>query len=124
MARILVIYDDVDIRILVRRILEKDNHEVTEAIDSEEGIRSFERDAPDLVITDIFMPGRDGHGTIEKLKREHPNVKIIAMTGHGSAENNDYLRIAQSLGARKTLSKPFTIGDVQQAVREVLENDI
>ena len=123
MARILVIDDDIDIRLLVRRILEKDNHEVMEAIDSEEGIQIFEQNTLDLVITDIFMPGRDGHGTIEKLTREHPDVKIIAMTGHGTAENNEYLRIAKSLGARQTLSKPFSVADVQQAVRAVLETD-
>ena len=123
MARILVIDDDSEIRLLVRHILEKDNHEVTEAIDSEEGIQAFEQNTPDLVITDIFMPGRDGHGTIEKLTREHPGVKIIAMTGHGTAKNNEYLRIAESLGARQTLSKPFTVKDVQQAVLAVLGTD-
>ena len=120
MTHILVIDDDTNIRLLVRHILEKDNHEVTEAIDGEEGIQVFEQNTPDLVITDIFLPGRDGHGTIEKLTREHPGVKIIAMTGHGTAENNEYLRIAESLGARQTLSKPFSVKDVLQAVHAAL----
>jgi CheY-like chemotaxis protein len=74
------------------------------------------------VITDIVMPNKEGTATIEELRRDYPDLGIIAMSG-GTARNPAlYLQIADLLGANHTLNKPFTLPTLLQAVGEVLAN--
>ncbi|MDP6042563.1 MAG: response regulator [Candidatus Latescibacteria bacterium] len=119
MASILVIEDGMEIRQLVRDVLEREGHEVREALNGEEGVKSFEEARADLVITDLFMPRKGGIETIADLQEIDADVRIIAMTSHGGAENYDFLRVAQALGA-KTLEKPFMIDALRKVVEEAL----
>ena len=64
MARIMVIDDNTETRMAVRRILERAGHQVIEATNGEEGARLFSQNPPDLLITDIAMPGKDGVETL------------------------------------------------------------
>jgi ectoine hydroxylase-related dioxygenase (phytanoyl-CoA dioxygenase family) len=73
---------------------------------------------PDLIITDILMPHKDGVETIRELRRDFPNVQIIAVTGARGSFNR--LPAARHLGAQHVLSKPFTLQDLQNAVEEAL----
>ena len=61
----------------------------------------------DLVITDIIMPEQEGMKTIQILKKIYPNIKIIAISGGGMGDKNEYLYFAKHMGADITLSKPF-----------------
>lgn len=108
MARILVVDDEVGIRTLVRNMLVRDGHEVTTARDGVEALQVVDREAIDLVITDLIMPEKEGVETITELRRRFPAIKIIAMSGGGMGGAADYLRMARALGAGQTLSKPFT----------------
>lgn len=83
-------------------------HTVEEARDGEQGIAQYEREPADVVLTDLIMPEKEGIETIMELKRKHPNVKIIAMSGGGRVTAADYLQLAKKLGAIRTLAKPFT----------------
>ncbi len=121
MATVLVIDDDDAVRMLLLRVLEDGGHTAVGAADGRDGVARFARSPTDVVITDIFMPNQEGLGTIIELKRDHPDLPIIAMTGGGSRATLDVLPIAQALGARKTLRKPFTPDEVLAAVAEVLE---
>ena len=102
MADILVIEDNSEIRTLIRAMLEREGHEVREALDGEEGVAQYE-DQP----ADLFMPKRGGIESISDLLEIDPDVKIIAMTAHGSDEKYDFLKVAKALGAVATLEKPF-----------------
>ena len=84
MKRILIIEDDPSQRKLFKLILEKANYEVIEAPDGRIGCSLFRQQPCDLVITDMFMPDKEGMETIFELKTEFPNVKIMAISG-GSA---------------------------------------
>jgi DNA-binding response OmpR family regulator len=108
MARILVIDDDRDVREMLRRILEHDGHEVIEASNGEAGVRLYRERPADVVITDIIMPEKEGIETIRDLRRENPQIKIIAISGGGRIGPSDYLNAARMLGAKKTFSKPFS----------------
>lgn len=120
MARIVVIDDQEPIRRIIRRALEKENHEVLEAEDGEAGIRFLEGQTVDVVITDIFMPGLDGIQTLREIRKRYPAIKVIAMSGGDSSGLLDLRRDAELLGAVTSLKKPFTARDVVELVRSVL----
>lgn len=123
MARILIIDDDDYVRRPLRKMLEVAGHDVVEAREGDEGLK-LQRDQPcDLVITDLFMPGKEGLQTIRELRREFPGVKIIAMSGGGLDHDVDFLPYAQMVGALRTLAKPFERTDLLNAVAELLGPD-
>lgn len=122
MARILVIDDQEPIRRILRRALENDGHVVFEASDGEMGMRLLRVEPAELVITDIFMPGQDGILTLRQIRKEFPNVKVIAMSGGDATGQLDLREGAEALGAVRSLPKPFTAREVQALVREVLKS--
>ena len=119
MSKRLIIDDEKSMLILLRKILEKDNHEVFEACDADEGISLYNTEKPDLVITDIIMPDKEGLEIIKELKREYPDVKIVAMSGGGHIGPEDYLFLAKEFGALRTITKPFSSGEILEIVREL-----
>jgi len=118
MARILVIDDDATVRLSVKLALEDADHAVTVAADGQEGTDLFRQNPADLVISDIFMPEKEGLETIDEIRRIQPQTKIIAISGGGRMDPDDYLAIAKSVGADRSLLKPF---DIQQLVDMVAE---
>jgi len=120
MARILIIDDDVQILDMLRQILKSEGYEVVEAADGREGIRLYREDPADLIITDIIMPEKEGIETIMELKRDFPDVKIIAISGGGRIGPEEYLPMAEMLGAKRTFSKPVERKQLLNAVRKLL----
>lgn len=120
MAKILLIDDDDDVRRTLVRMLQMAGHEVHEATDGDSGLALFEELKPDLVITDILMPEKEGIETIMILKREHPDVKILAISGGGRSGAMDFLEMARSLGADQVLQKPFRRADLLDLVAKLL----
>ena len=66
------------------------------------------------------MPNKEGIGTIVELKNDYPELKIIAISGGGRVVPNDYLDIAEKLGAHRTLSKPFERKELIQTIEELI----
>ena len=120
MSRILIIDDDADIRRLLKVALERDRHEILEASDGAEGLRRWREGRPDLVITDLMMPGKDGLDTLFEMVSLDPRVKVIAMTGGSWREAVDHLHDARLFGAVRTVAKPFTLSEMLRVVGEVL----
>ena len=121
MARILVIDDEPQIRDWITRILQRATHEVLQAGDGEEGLKMFRTFQPVLVITDLVMPDREGIETIRAMRREAPDIRIIAMSGGGSMPGT-YLRMASQLGADATLAKPFRMRELLRTIDRLLVN--
>jgi DNA-binding response OmpR family regulator len=80
----------------------------------------FRSEKPDLVITDIIMPEKEGIQTITEIRREQPDAKIIAVSGGGRVGNTDFLKIARSLGADDAVAKPVDPDDFTARVRRFL----
>jgi len=120
MALILLIDDDLKIRELLRRILEHAGYEVVEASDGREGLSLYRERKPDLVITDIVMPGKDGLETITDLRIEFPGSKIVAISGGGRLDPKPYLELAEGFGADRLLTKPFGHEELLEAVQNLL----
>jgi len=121
MARILIVDDDEKFRKMFRQMLERAGHEVIEAHDGEVGTKLYREDPADLIILDIFMPEKEGIETIIELKRDFPDVKIIAISAGGRMERLDYLNKAKTLGALKSFAKPFDRQEMLEAIRELLD---
>ena len=120
MARILVIDDDAPVRMIIRRMLVQEGHDVVEASDGDTGFEMYTREPADVVITDIVMPKKEGLETIKELCKAFPDVKIIAISGGGKVEGRYYLDIAKKLGAKRTFEKPFTWQKLTESVKELL----
>src|SRR4051812_31265715 len=118
MAQILVIEDDDSIRQLISLVLTDAGHTIVEAVNGREGLVAAESMAPNLVITDLVMPEKEGIETIIELRRKYPDLRIIAMSGGNRASN--YLDLASKLGAMRTLAKPFKLDALLQAVSDVV----
>jgi CheY-like chemotaxis protein len=120
MPKILVVDDEPEIRRLLRTWLEAERYEVFEAKDGAQAFELYKQVEPDLVITDIYMPNKDGLGLIRKLRSANSRAKMIAMTGGSSIDSSDPLVVAEMLGAELTVRKPFTDNDLLEAVARIL----
>jgi DNA-binding response OmpR family regulator len=118
--KVLIIDDDADVRMLLRELLQGNGYDVTEAENGELGLREFDKILPDVVVTDIVMPDREGISTIMELRKKKTAVKIIAMSG-GKSRSTEYLEWARKLGADKALEKPLDLALFLKTIREVTE---
>ncbi|MEJ2656238.1 MAG: response regulator [Desulfobacterales bacterium] len=121
MARILIIDDEAMMRDLLVQILGREGHETVTASSGRDGIKIHQENPADLIITDIIMPDKEGIETIMELRRNFRDVKIIAMSGGGRIDSETYLHIAKTIGAIKTIAKPFYRKELLEKVQELLE---
>lgn len=119
MARILLIEDDATLRGVMAEALRIYGHEVLQAEDGVQGLEVFAIAPADLVITDLIMPGQEGIETITKLRHSHPKLPIIAISGSIS-HASIYLDLARKLGASRTLPKPFSAEELNEAIAALL----
>jgi len=120
MAKILIIEDDAEIRALIKRLLEKEGHDVQVAEDGVEGVKAFRAGAPDIVITDLFMPRKEGIETIKEIRDLNAETKILAISGGGLYSPQSNLKRARVVGAAETLAKPFAPLDLLNAVSRLV----
>ena len=105
MAWILVVDDDWSYRNMLRLVLEGKGHVVLEAADGGEGLELYRQHQPDVVITDMVMPGIDGGEVIAEIRKQGGRVGIIAVSGQGVFYNVDTIQTARRLGADAILRK-------------------
>ena len=124
MARILLIDDDDLLRDTLLQMLELDKHQVTEAADGAQGLKHFHAKGAsyfDAVITDMLMPGVDGTRVIVELRRSHPDLPIIAISGGRRVLSPQFnLQTASLAGASVQMAKPFNRHDLQSALSQAL----
>lgn len=122
MARILIVDDDEQLRNLLSEVLRRAGYEVEVARDGQEALRLYGEQPTDLIVTDLLMPEKEGLEMIRELRRSHPELRIIAMTGGGAGmDATPLLAIAGVLGAWRILHKPFSIEEFLQVVAEALQ---
>jgi len=120
MPRILIADDDGDLCEMLKVVLEKANYEVDLAANGEQAIRAYERHPADVLITDLFMPGRDGLETVQFFRSRYPALRIIAISGGGySGQKTDHLAVARVAGADAAFRKPFEVARLLEVVREL-----
>lgn len=117
MSRILVIDDEPTLRISLRYLLEEKGYQVSEAENGNVGIGICRSEHPDLVITDLTMPIRDGVETYQILHREFPHMPIIAVSGQMAPPA---IRAAEQAGSFCCLLKPVSPHVLLDRVSEML----
>jgi CheY-like chemotaxis protein len=120
MTRIVLVDDDPLFRRMLADTLEDLGHEVRQAENGTQGLAAVRADPPDVVITDIIMPDTEGIETIFHLRRQHPQVKVIAISGGGRITAEDHLHAAKLMGAGRVLAKPFSAAEIESAIRELV----
>ena len=121
MPKILLVDDEEQFRTWLRIVLERAGYAVVEATDGSSGIALVQRDKVDVVICDIYMPGKEGIETITELHRDYPGLKVIAVSGGTVlSEQYDALKVVSYIGAHKILTKPFSANDILEALAELL----
>ncbi len=121
MPKILIVDDDNDFRETFKNVLVGKGYDIETACNGNEALASYRKQAPDLVILDIFMPEKEGFETIFDFKKEFPDAKIIAISGGGTDSNADYLAIAKSMkNVKGIFHKPFRIEEMLLSIKEII----
>lgn len=119
MPRVLVIDDDEQVRLMLSRRLTNAGYAVEHAPNGVIGIECFRKNPFDVVIADLYMPEKEGLETIIELRRDFPDVKIIAISGGHSYDKGHGLSVASKLGAQYAFEKPVPWDDMLQALQEL-----
>ncbi|NOZ11313.1 MAG: response regulator [Gammaproteobacteria bacterium] len=123
MASILIVDDEPTARILFKEMLAGRSHDIRVAENGDEAIAACREKPADLLITDLVMPKKNGIDLILELKKDHPDIRIIAVSGGGGISGRfEYLPIAKMIGARTVLNKPFSAQVLRDAVDQALAN--
>ena len=117
MKRILVVDDNLMMRKLIRNIFSNEEYEIEEAENGVEGLEIVRKHDIDLVVTDIIMPVMEGLELIMHLKRDFPNIKIIAISGGKPY----YLYMAKKLGIEGIFTKPLNLQQFLGAVKKFIQ---
>lgn len=129
MNRILVIDDEPAVTDVLEKILQRAGYQVTCAKDGPTGLQSQQDNPAEIVITDIMMPRVNGVQIIDELKRRHPGVRVIAISGGGNfgpmgykseaITTTAYLAAAEKAGADAILTKPFDRKELLETVKRL-----
>ncbi len=117
---ILIIEDDEMLRDLLAEWLEAVGYRVRLASGGSAGLAAVRDHPPALVVTDIHMPGCDGATVITELKRTHPAIPVIAISGRFRCGHGLTLEGAIALGAARALAKPFQRNEMVEAVADLV----
>lgn len=121
MARILVVDDEEDMAKVIRLVLESDGHEVRTELDPHQAVASAAEFSPELVLTDLVMPGMDGHQVFRAL-RELPGLAQVPFAFLTSRDRPIDLMVGlHVLGAADYITKPFDRPDLLRRVRKLLD---
>lgn len=117
MKKVLIVDDEPFILEGLQHSLTDKGFDVTTAENGENALSLLSQSYhPDLVITDIIMPEKDGIEVIWSLKEKYPDVRIIAISGGGRISATDHLKIAKKLGADAILTKPFSTDELMETI--------
>ena len=117
--QILLVDDDDLSRGTIHQMLERAGHRVVSTPNGSEALDLFRADRPDLVITDLIMPDTDGLELIQELRKADTQVRILAISGGGRVNANEYLTVARKFGAAGILAKPFSNQELKEAIAAI-----
>jgi DNA-binding response OmpR family regulator len=118
MARVLIIDDDPAMRSRMEQALKSAGYEVVVAENGREGLKEHRRNPANLIVTDLFMPEKDGIEVLTELRKDSSPPPIIAITGN--AMGSSMVSLASGLGAARILAKPFRPDELLAAIEDVL----
>lgn len=121
MPRVLIADDEIMVRSMLREVFQNAGFQTIEAGNGAEAMRLLSENVVDLAVMDLIMPETEGLETIIQLKKFHPTIKIIAITGGLRGGSVDLLPMAKVLGAHRAFQKPVSGRDLIAAANELLD---
>ncbi len=117
--RVLYVEDNPNNRLLVKRILQAEGHEMLEAIDGESGWEMVRRESPDFIFMDLLMPGIDGFELTRRIKStpELSHIPVVTLTAYGSPQTE---KIAKEAGSDGFLYKPANAQEIQTILHQFM----
>jgi CheY-like chemotaxis protein len=112
--RILLVDDEKDFVDTLSQRMQMRDLSADIALNGEEALEQLNRQSPDVMVLDLRMPGVDGMDVLRRVKKEHPNVQVIMLTGQGSEKDEIE---ARRLGAFDYLEKPVNIDTLVSRIR-------
>jgi two-component system response regulator (stage 0 sporulation protein F) len=116
--KILIVDDQIGIRLLLQEVFSGEGYETFQAANGKAALSVVEKNAPDLVLLDMKIPGMDGLEILRHIKDMNKSIKVIMMTAYGELA---MIREATDLGALMHFTKPFDIDELRIAVNHELE---
>lgn len=123
MARILIVDDDPTVRTIARELLHGSGHELFEAGDGDEALILAATLPIDLIVLDMLMPNKDGIETIQAVKRDHRETRILAISSGGRLDGTTLLNLAKAFGADATMLKPLRLATFAGVVEGLLARE-
>lgn len=121
MATILIVEDDAQVREMLSETLQEEGYDILEAVDGVDGLEQCETHSPDLVITDIMMPRKEGLSLITELRRKRPETSVIAISGGApDLKAGCNLELAKLFGAQCVFQKPLDIDALLATIAAML----
>ena len=120
MPRILLVDDDAAVRQVIEKALTQQGHTVTTAGNGMKALRLLEASSFELVISDVVMPDMEGLQLLREIRKIPTPPVVIVISGGGRGSAAEYLDLATRFGAAATLTKPFALEALTDAVARVL----
>ncbi len=117
-ARIFVVDDEQQICALLERLLSREGHQVTAFDKPEDALAAVDRERPDLLVTDMMMPGMSGLELIERVREKLPEIGVVVITGYASI---DTVVDALRRGVDDFVTKPFSVAEIRSVTARLLE---
>jgi len=118
---VLVVEDDLTFQGFLHEALELHGFAVLCASNGEEALDLLGVQKPDVILTDIVMPRKDGIELIRTLRTEAPEARLVAMSGGGVLGHQDYyMELSRVMGVHGTLTKPFRIEQLVDLLKQVM----
>lgn len=118
-GNVLIIDDDDFVRETICEVVEGFGYRIVAAKDGAQALASMQAARPDIVITDIIMPGISGLDVIAEIRRSFPEVKIVAISGGGGTKGIDNLAAASRLGSDWIIPKPIDIKELEEVLKQL-----
>lgn len=119
--QVLLVDDEVDFLETLMKRMKKRNVDITGVKSGEEALLTLDQDRVDVVVLDVRMPGMDGIEALREIKRRHPLVEVIMLTGHA---NTEVAVQGMELGAFDYLMKPMDIDELLYKVEDAHKNKV
>jgi DNA-binding response OmpR family regulator len=117
LAKILLVEDEIEVLDTITEYLEREGYAVTRAVDGDEALQRVENERPDLVLLDVGLPGLGGLDVLQRLRRDHPRVPVVMLTG---LNDEAQARRTLQMGAVDYIGKPFDLGHLSRVVLAAL----
>ncbi len=122
MTKILVVDDEMDIRFVIGKMLEREGYETVEADSGEHALEILKETVPDLILLDVMMPGIDGYETCTEIKSQETTKKIPVVMLTAKTAESDKIKALEECGAAWHVSKPIDRKKFIETVKWVLES--